>query len=77
MDAYFWQLPLLFAVGTVAGILNVLAGGGSLLSVPMMLFLGVPGPVANGTNRISIIAQTAAPELPSRRIDFSTRNCSA
>jgi uncharacterized membrane protein YfcA len=34
-----------------------MAGGGSLLSVPVMLFLGLPGPVANGTNRISIIGQ--------------------
>ena len=34
-----------------------MAGGGSLLSVPVMLFLGLPGPVANGSNRLSIIAQ--------------------
>ena len=34
-----------------------MAGGGSLLTVPMMVFLGLPGPVANGTNRIAIIAQ--------------------
>ena len=52
-----WQLALLTAVGTAAGAINVMAGGGSLLSVPVMLFLGLPGPVANGTNRISIIAQ--------------------
>lgn len=37
--------------------MNVIAGGGSLFTVPVMLFLGMPGPVANGTNRISIIAQ--------------------
>jgi uncharacterized membrane protein YfcA len=52
-----WQVLLLAGTGVAAGILNVMAGGGSLLSVPMMLFLGVPGPEANGTNRISIIAQ--------------------
>jgi uncharacterized membrane protein YfcA len=52
-----WQLALLAATGVAAGILNVMAGGGSLLSVPVMLFLGLPGPVANGTNRISIIGQ--------------------
>ena len=34
-----------------------MAGGGSLLTVPVMVFLGLPGPVANGTNRIAIIAQ--------------------
>ena len=57
MDFELWHLLLLTAAGTFAGIINVMAGGGSLLSVPIMLFLGLPGPVANGTNRISIIAQ--------------------
>ena len=57
MDAQLWQLALLTGVGVAAGIINVMAGGGSLMSIPVMIFLGVPGPVANGTNRISIIAQ--------------------
>jgi uncharacterized membrane protein YfcA len=57
LDAELWQLALLAGTGVAAGFLNVMAGGGSLLSVPMMLFLGLPGPVANGSNRISIIAQ--------------------
>lgn len=52
-----WELALLSAAGVVAGFLNVMAGGGSLLTVPIMVFLGVPGPVANGTNRIAILAQ--------------------
>lgn len=57
MDAYFWQLPLLFVVGIVAGILNVLAGGGSLLTLPLLIFMGLPGAIANGTNRIAIFCQ--------------------
>lgn len=57
MDAYFWQLPLLFVVGIVAGILNVLAGGGSLLTLPLLIFMGLPSAVANGTNRIAIFCQ--------------------
>jgi len=52
-----WQAGLLVVVGTAAGFLNVMAGGGSLLTVPVMVFLGLPGPVANGTNRIAILAQ--------------------
>mgnify|MGYP001565792123 CR=1 FL=1 len=52
-----WQLGLLSLVGIVAGFLNVMAGGGSLLTVPIMVFMGIPGPVANGTNRIAILAQ--------------------
>jgi len=48
---------LLFGVGLVAGVLNVLAGGGSLLTLPVLIFLGLPAAVANGTNRIAILAQ--------------------
>lgn len=52
------QEPLLFGVGAFAGYINVMAGGGSLLTVPVMLFMGLPAPVANGTNRIAILAQS-------------------
>ncbi len=48
---------LLFVVGLVAGALNVIAGGGSLLSLPVMIFLGLPPTVANGTNRVAILLQ--------------------
>ncbi len=57
MDAYIWQLPLLFVVGVIAGILNILAGGGSLLTLPVLIFMGLPSAVANGTNRIAIFCQ--------------------
>jgi uncharacterized membrane protein YfcA len=57
MDAYIWQLPVLFLVGIVAGTLNVLAGGGSLLTLPLLIFMGLPSAVANGTNRIAILFQ--------------------
>ncbi|MBE9486766.1 MAG: sulfite exporter TauE/SafE family protein [Chloroflexi bacterium] len=58
MEAIYWQLPLLFVVGLVAGILNVLAGGGSLLTLPLLIFMGLPSAVANGTNRIAILCQS-------------------
>ena len=57
MEFELWQVGLLVAVGIAAGFLNVMAGGGSLLTVPVMVFMGLPGPVANGTNRIAILAQ--------------------
>lgn len=57
----FWATAgLLFGVGVVAGILNVLAGGGSLLTLPAMIFLGLPPTVANGTNRVAILVQNVA-----------------
>jgi uncharacterized membrane protein YfcA len=51
---------VLFVVGGFAGYINVMAGGGSLLTVPVMVFMGIPAPVANGTNRIAILAQSVA-----------------
>ena len=47
----YWQILLLIIVGTFAGWINVMAGGGSLLTIPVMLFMDIPAPVANGTNR--------------------------
>ncbi len=55
-DPYISAL-LLFGVGTFAGALNVIAGGGSFLTVPLLIFLGLPATVANGTNRLAIITQ--------------------
>lgn len=51
---------ILVPIGIIAGYLNVMAGGGSLLTVPTMVFLGMPGEVANGTNRIAILAQNVS-----------------
>ncbi len=53
MTSYF----LLFFFGIIAGTLNVIAGGGSFLTVPLLIFLGLPPTVANGTNRVGILLQ--------------------
>ena len=66
-----WQLLLLAIVGLVSGFLNVMAGGGSLLTVPIMVFMGIPGPVANGTNRIAILAQNVTATITFFRRGFS------
>lgn len=53
-----WLLHLgLFATGVAAGALNVVAGGGSFLTLPVLIFLGLPAVVANGTNRVGILLQ--------------------
>jgi uncharacterized membrane protein YfcA len=57
MDPYLWQIPVLTLVGVLAGFLNVLAGGGSLLTLPLLIFFGLPAATANGTNRIAIFCQ--------------------
>ncbi|MCF6158318.1 MAG: sulfite exporter TauE/SafE family protein [wastewater metagenome] len=53
-----WQYLIIFAAGAIAGFVNVLAGGGSLLTLPMLIFLGLPATVANGTNRLGIVVQS-------------------
>jgi uncharacterized membrane protein YfcA len=45
------------AAGLAAGFINVLAGNGSLISLPVLIFIGLPPGVANATNRVSIVLQ--------------------
>ncbi|KAA3610974.1 MAG: sulfite exporter TauE/SafE family protein [Calditrichaeota bacterium] len=51
------KLVSLFAIGILVGFINILAGGGSLLSLPLLIYFGLPTAVANGTNRIAILMQ--------------------
>jgi len=60
MQFDLWQGILLAAAGCVAGFVNVMAGGGSLLTMPVMVFMGMPGPLVNGTNRVAIFAQNVS-----------------
>ena len=48
----------LATAGFVAGVVNTLAGGGSFLTVPALVLLGLPGGIANGTNRVGVLLQT-------------------
>lgn len=41
----------------MAGVINVLAGGGSFLTLPVLIAAGLPVHIANGTNRISVVFQ--------------------
>jgi uncharacterized membrane protein YfcA len=45
-------------VGLVAGFVNTIAGGGSLLTLPVLMLLGLPPNLANGTNRLGALFQT-------------------
>lgn len=47
----------LFVIGFIAAVINVIAAGGSFLTLPLLLFLGLPASVANGTNRVGVLAQ--------------------
>jgi uncharacterized protein len=63
----FLHIPALVLVGFVSGFLNILAGGGSLLTLPMLIFIGLPATVANGTNRVGVIFQNIAAVTSFRR----------
>ncbi len=57
METY--QYFILIGVGFIAGFINTIAGGGSLISLPILIFFGLPPSVANGTNRVAIVTQNA------------------
>ena len=54
----WWLYPAVIGTGIVAGFINTLAGSGSLLTLPLLMFLGLPANMANGTNRIGILFQS-------------------
>lgn len=54
--AYYIYLFAL-AAGALAGAVNTLAGSGSLITLPVLIFLGLPPTVANGTNRVGVVVQ--------------------
>ena len=49
---------IIFISGLIAGIINTLAGGGSLLTLPILIFSGLPPNIANGTNRVGLLIQS-------------------
>lgn len=62
---------LLLGGGLLAGVVNTLAGGGSLLTVPLLVLVGLPGTVANGTNRVGILVQNGMAALEFRALGIS------
>jgi hypothetical protein len=64
------NVGLILATGVVAGFMNTLGGGGSLLTLPMLIFLGLPAAVANGTNRIALMVQNVVGVSNFRRKGF-------
>jgi uncharacterized membrane protein YfcA len=65
------RLILLFGIGSLAGFTNVMAGGGSAITLPTLIFLGLGGSVANGTNRFGILIQNFSAILSFRQEKYS------
>ena len=54
-----WYLALMvFGAGLAAGFINTVAGGGSSITLPVLVLVGLPPNVANGTNRLAILLQS-------------------
>jgi hypothetical protein len=60
------EVAALAAAGFVAGVVNTMAGGGSLLTVPLLVMMGLPGTIANGTNRVAVFVQSVVGALAFR-----------
>jgi uncharacterized membrane protein YfcA len=54
----FYEALLLIGGGGLAGIINAMAGGGSSLTVPLLVLAGVPGNAANGSNRVGVLTSS-------------------
>ena len=68
-----WWLGVFFGLGLLVSCINSIAGGGSTLSLPVMILLGLPPTVANGTNRIGILIGNISSVLNLRKhgyLDF-------
>lgn len=66
----WWEALLLILGGVAAGTVNTVAGGGSMLTVPLLVLAGVPGNAANGSNRVGILTSNLAAAAEFRRLGF-------
>jgi uncharacterized membrane protein YfcA len=56
----YWFYLLLTVTGFIAGIINTLAGGGSNLTLPALMIMGMPADIANATNRVGVLLQSVS-----------------
>ena len=54
----WWSVAALVGAGVIGGFINTIAGGGSMVTVPALMMLGMPADYANGTNRVGILQQS-------------------
>jgi uncharacterized membrane protein YfcA len=69
MEAFFpgpWGYAVLFCAGVLVAFINSVSGGGSILSLPLLIFMGLPAATANGTNRLGILLGSIASLLAFR-----------
>ncbi|HET7132022.1 MAG TPA: sulfite exporter TauE/SafE family protein [Gammaproteobacteria bacterium] len=67
MDSHLLLLAAVPITGFAAGFINTLAGSGSLITLPILILLGLPANVANGTNRVGVLLQNVVAVTTFRR----------
>ncbi len=73
---HFSEFILLTFFGVFAGFINVMAGGGSTLTMPLLIFLGLDGATANGTNRVAVLFQNISAVRKFHREElYNLRTC--
>jgi uncharacterized membrane protein YfcA len=68
------RVAVLLGAGLVCGVANAIVSSGSAVTLPVLIFLGLPTTVANGTNRVTIVAGAAGSLLTFHRrgaVDWS------
>lgn len=76
-SGFLIQVLLLLVAGFASGLINVTAGGGSMLALPVLIFAGLDPVTANATNRVSIVAMGATSAYAFRRQKLSEFHLSA
>ena len=72
-----WEYPFLVLLGFVVSIINTMAGGASIITLPILIFLGLPSNVANGTNRIGLMMTAFSANMGFKSKGISTYPFSA
>jgi uncharacterized membrane protein YfcA len=69
MELAWYFYPLFFIAGLLAGLINTLAGNGSVFTLSLLLFTGMPAGLANGTNRVGGFVQCLVSVITFRKAD--------
>ena len=72
-----WEYPFLVLLGFFVSIINTMAGGASIITLPILIFLGLPSNVANGTNRIALMMTAFSANMGFKSKGISTYPFSA
>ncbi len=59
MELSWLAYAAIAVIGLITGAINTLAGSGSFITLPILIFFGLDPTLANGTNRVGVLSQSA------------------